>query len=95
MSAFLSVTVRVKNPEKLKQYISLVPATIAAHGGEKTSRGKVKKTLAGSADYQIAAVFRFPSLEAIEGWYASPEYQKLIPLREESAEFNIIVLEEF
>jgi len=95
MSAFLSVTVRVKNPEKLQQYISQVPATIAAHGGEKVSRGKVVKTLAGSAEYQIAAVFRFPSLDALEGWYGSPEYQNLIALREESAEMNIIALQEF
>ena len=95
MSVFLSVTVKVKNPEKLKEYISQVPATIAAHGGEKVSRGKVVKTLAGDADYQIAAVFRFPSLEVLEGWYASAEYQKLIALRQEAADMNIIVLNEF
>ena len=95
MSAFLSVTVRVKDPEKLKTYISQVPATIAAHGGEKVSRGKVTKTLAGSADYQIAAVFRFPTMDALDRWFTSPEYQALISLREEAAEMNIIALTEF
>lgn len=95
MSVFLSVTIKVKNQQKLKQYIGQVPATIAAHGGEKVSRGKVAKVFAGSADYQMSAVFRFPSMEAIEGWYSSPEYQKLVPLREESADMNIIVLNEF
>ena len=95
MSAFLSVTVKVKNQEKLKQYIGQVPATIAAHGGEKVSRGKVAKVLAGEADYQICAVFRFPSVDAIDGWYNSSEYQKLISLREEASEMTILVLNEF
>ena len=95
MSVFLSATVKVKNPEKLKEYISQVPATIAAHGGEKVSRGRVNKVLAGDIEHQIAAVFRFPSLEAVETWYASEEYQKLIPIREEGAQMNIVVLDEF
>ena len=95
MSVFLSVTIRVKDPAKLKEYISQVPATIAAHGGEKVSRGKVAKTLAGNADYQMAAVFRFPTMDALDGWFASPEYQALISLREEAAEMNIIALNEF
>ena len=95
MAAFISVTVRVKDPEKFKKYITLAPATIALHGGEMVSRGRVAKPLAGAADYHLAAVFRFPSLEAVDKWYDSPEYRKLIPLREESAEMNIIALDEF
>ena len=95
MAAFLSVTVRVKDPEKFKKYITLAPATISAHGGEMISRGKVVESLAGSADHQIAAVFRFSSLDAIKNWYASAEYQKLIALRDESAEMNIIALDAF
>ena len=95
MSVLLSVTVKVKNPEKLKQYISQATATIAAHGGEKVSRGKVLKTLAGNADYQLAVVFRFSDLETLEGWYASPEYQKLIALRDESADMTIVALNPF
>ena len=95
MSAFLSVTIRVKDQAKLKEYISQVPATIAAHGGEKVSRGKVAKTLSGDVNYQLAAVFRFPTTEAIDNWYASSEYQALVSLREEAADMNIVVLAEF
>jgi uncharacterized protein (DUF1330 family) len=95
MSAYVTATVKVKNQEKLKQYIAAVPATIAAHGGEMISRGKVSKVLAGAADYQICAAFRFPTMEVLEGWYNSPEYQELIALRDEGAEVNIIALNEF
>ena len=95
MSAFLSVTIRVKDQEKLKNYISQVPATIAAHGGEKVSRGKVVKTFAGETKHQLAAVFRFPDVEAIDRWHDSPEYQALVSLREEAADMHIVVLAEF
>ena len=81
MAAFLSVTIHVKDQVKLKQYISQVPATIAKHGGVKVSRGKVKNVLNGEAPYQLAAVFRFPSMDALDAWYASDEYQALISLR--------------
>ena len=95
MAAFLSVTIHVKDQVKLKQYISQVPATIAKHGGVKVSRGKVKNVLNGEAPYQLAAVFRFPNMDALDAWYASDEYQALISLREESADMNIVALEEF
>ena len=93
--ALLSATVQVKNPEKLQQYISQVPATMQPFGAKMVARGKVQKTLTGEAVHQIEAVFEFPSVEAIEKWYASDAYQALIPVREEGAKMNISILESF
>ena len=36
------------------------------------------------------AVVKFPDLEKLEGWYASPEYQALIALRDEACDMNIM-----
>ena len=95
MSALLSVTIKVKNPEKFKEYISQVPATMAPHGGEKIGRGKLAKTLVGDVAHHMEALFQFPSTDALDQWYNSSEYQALAPLRDESAEMTLAVLESF
>ena len=93
--AILSVTIQVKNPERLKEYVSQVPATMKPFGAKMLARGKVQTILNGEFQHQIEAVFEFPSKEAIENWFASDAYQALIPIREEAAYMNIAILESF
>ena len=93
MSALLSVTIQVKNPAKLQEYISQVPATMEAHGSRIIGRGKLSKVLHGDFPHQMEAYFEFPSSEAIDAWFNSDAYQALIGLREEAAHMNIAVLE--
>ena len=93
--AILSVTIQVKNPEKLQEYVSQVPMTMQPFGAKMLARGKVQKMLNGALTHQIEAVFEFPSTEAIENWFASDAYQALIPIREEAAHMNIAILESF
>ncbi len=86
MSALLSVTITVKDPEKLKSYISKVPATMAPHGA---------KMLNGTAAHQLEAVFEFPSEDAIDTWFNSDAYQSIVAIREEAAHMNIAVVNPF
>ena len=95
MSALLSVTIKVKNPEKLKEYVSQVPATMAPHGAKMLGRGKVAQLLNGALEHQIEALFEFPDADAISAWYASDAYQALVPVREEAAHMDIAILESF
>jgi len=41
----------------------------------------------------MLVVVKFPSSEALSGWYASDEYQALVPLREEAADMTIVSYE--
>lgn len=95
MPTYLSAIVTVKNPEKLKSYISQVPATMAPFGAKLVCRGKVAKSLSGEGKHQIEAVFEFESAEVIEQWYQSDAYKALIPVREEGASMTISILEGF
>ena len=95
MSALLSATVQVKNPEKLKSYISQVPATMAPHGAKMLSRGKIAKVLNGEVAHQMEAVFEFPSENAIDAWFNSDAYQAIVAIREEAAHMNISILHPF
>ena len=95
MSALLSVTITVKDPEKLKNYISKVPSTMAPHGAKMLSRGKVGKVLNGKIAHQMEVVFEFPSEDAIDAWFNSDAYQAIVSIREEAAHMTISVLHPF
>ena len=95
MSALLSVTVTIKDPEKLKNYISQVPATMAPHGAKMVARGKVAKALNGEVAHQMEALFEFPSEDAIDAWFNSDAYQAIVAIREEAAHMDILVLHPF
>ncbi len=69
MASLMSATVQVKDPEKLKVYVSQVGATMAPHGGKMVARGKVAKQISGEVKHQIEALFEFPSADAIDAWY--------------------------
>ena len=93
MPAYASATVTVKDPEKLKVYLSQLPTTLAPFGGKLVCRGKVNKVLVGQANFQIQAVFEFADVQTAEAWYDSPAYQALIPNRDEALDGTIVVLE--
>ena len=95
MATLMSATVQVKDPEKLKIYVSQVGATMAPHGGKMVARGKVSKQLSGEVKHQIEALFEFPSAEAVDAWYESDAYQALIPNRDEAAYVTAVVLDTF
>ena len=95
MATLMSATVRVKDPQKLKVYVSQVGATMAPHGGKMVARGKVAKQLNGEVKHQIEALFEFPSADAVDAWYESDAYRALIPNRDEAAHVTIVVLDTF
>lgn len=94
MSASVVVHVEVKDPAKFQEYAAKAPATVAAHQGEFTVRGKVAEVFCGRHSHKQAVVIRFPSVEAARAWYNSPEYQALIPNRDAAADMTFICLEE-
>ena len=95
MSALLSVTIRIKDPARLKDYISQVPPTMAPFGAKMLSRGKIAKNLLGERGHQMEAVFEFPDAGALEGWYKSDAYQALASLRDEVCDMTLAVVEPF
>ena len=93
MTAYVVGHITVKDPQKWQEYRGMVPATLAAWGGEVVLRGRRVAVLAGEHAHQDAVAIRFPDLNAITGWYSSAAYQALIPLREEAAEMVLICYE--
>ena len=91
--AYIVGHITVKNAEKWTEYRNQVPATLEPWGAELVLRGKLVATLAGIHPHSDIVVIRFPDKEAVNGWYSSPAYQALIPLREQAAEMVVLVYE--
>jgi uncharacterized protein (DUF1330 family) len=49
--------------------------------------------LDGDWPFPRSVVFEFASREAAEGWYHSPAYQKLVPLRLKASRGNFIIVD--
>jgi uncharacterized protein (DUF1330 family) len=93
MAAYVIGHITIKDPEKWMEYRAKVPATLAQWGGELILRGRRVAVLSGEHPYTDTVVIRFPDTEAIAGWYGSPGYQALIPLREQAAKMVLISYE--
>ena len=90
MSALMIATITIKNPEKFQHYLAKTQEVAAPYGAELLFRGKVDQTLTGEGtDHGLAVIVKFPSLEQINEWYRSDEYQPLIALRDEGADMKM------
>ena len=85
--------ITVKDPDKWAEYRSRVPATLEKWGGELLFRGNRVAVLAGEHAFADTVVLRFPDVDALHGWFNSPGYQALIPLREQAADVVLVAYE--
>jgi uncharacterized protein (DUF1330 family) len=93
MKAFVVAAETVKDEFLFSEYRKAVPATVEAFGGKFIVRGGALKLLEGEWPHPRLVIIEFPSREAAEGWYASPEYQKIIGLRHNSSAGNLVIVE--
>jgi len=93
MAAYVIGDITIKDAEKWIEYCSKVPATLAQWGGEVVFRGRRVAVLCGEHRHTDAVVIRFPDTKAASGWYGSPAYQALIPLRQQAADIVLISYE--
>ncbi len=86
-------TPRPDKAETLKQYQQAAGAVVQRHGGSAVARGSGLESLKGGNQWKVGIVIRFPDLAAVHAWYNDPDYQKVIPLRDEaydnSLEINV------
>lgn len=91
--AFVIGHISVKDGDSWDAYRAQVPSTLAPWRGDLLVRGRQVAALSGSSPFTDTVVIRFPDTAALEGWYRSPAYQALIPLRERAAEVMLIAYE--
>lgn len=97
MAAYQVAIVKITDPTPgFKEYVQKSAALLAKHGAEYVIRGPAQAVLEGEyLTGRSVIVSKWPSMEAIDAFYNSDEYQKEIkPLREGSGIYDVASYEE-
>jgi uncharacterized protein (DUF1330 family) len=93
MKAYVIAVEAVHDEAMFAEYREQVPGTLVPFGGQFIARGGKWTTLEGQWQHPRTVVIEFPTREAAEAWYESPDYQKIIGLRHKSSNGNLIILD--
>jgi uncharacterized protein (DUF1330 family) len=93
MPAYLYGNIEVTRLDLYEEYRREVPALIAAHGGRYLVRGGAVSVLEGSAVPQRQVILEFPDMAHLQAFYTSPEYQRLIKIRQSASSGTLFAIE--
>ncbi|WP_454814962.1 DUF1330 domain-containing protein [Labrys neptuniae] len=90
MSAYVISDVVPQDVEAWNAYVWLAPATIEKYGGRYLARGGSVQNMEGNWSPRLIVLVEFPDREAVEAWYASPEYAEALNFRGKALSRNLI-----
>jgi uncharacterized protein (DUF1330 family) len=93
MAAYIYGNIEITQPELYEEYRREVPALIAAHGGRYLVRGGAVSVLEGSGVPQRQVILEFPDMAHLQAFYHSPEYQRLVAIRQRAASGTLFAIE--
>ncbi|HQZ40899.1 MAG TPA: DUF1330 domain-containing protein [Vicinamibacterales bacterium] len=91
--AYLLVQADVTHQDRYAEYAKVAPDIVQKYGGRYLARGGRSVTLEGPPARGRVVVIEFPSVEAAERFYASPEYSQARKLREGAADVQFVIVE--
>jgi uncharacterized protein (DUF1330 family) len=74
-----------------KEYVPPAQKSVKDHGGEYVAAGAGTQ-IAGSLPAGPVVIIRWESMEALQGWRNSPEFQAALKIGEKYARFNIVAV---
>lgn len=81
MPAYVIADTEILDAEGFKEYAAQVPQTLQPYGGRFRVRGGAPDTVEGDFRPNRIVVLEFPDMPSAKAWYASPAYQRILPLR--------------
>jgi len=91
--AYMVVDARSSDPERMVEYRRLAQIAVEAFGGRYLVRGAAYTTLEGGWQPQRVVVLEFPSMEAAQQFYDSPEYVAARTARAGVSDFDMLLVE--
>jgi uncharacterized protein (DUF1330 family) len=74
-----------------KEYVSPAQKSVKDYGGEYVAAGPGTQ-VAGSLPHGPVVILRWESMEALQAWHNSPEFQAALKIGERYAKFNIVAV---
>ena len=94
MPAYMISHVTVTDKEKFQSYLANTRSVAAKYGARPVAIGAQPKMLNGEGDgHQMVFVIEFESMERLDAWHSSDEYQALVSLREEGSDQHMVAYE--
>jgi uncharacterized protein (DUF1330 family) len=93
MAAYVITYLEVTDPQAFQAYRQAAGPTFAPYGGKPIVVDGSFDVLEGMVQPRSVVVVEFESMEQARRWYASPEYAKTIPLRQQAANASLILVE--
>lgn len=91
--AYLLVQADITDADQYQHYAKVSPGIIAQYGGTYLARAGRTVTAEGPAAKSRVVVIEFPSFEAAERFYNSPEYTEARRLRANAAAAQFVIVE--
>jgi uncharacterized protein (DUF1330 family) len=84
---------KVLDPAGYLEYCKKVPAMVNRAGGKYLARCNDPVPLEGGWHPEKMVIIEFSSRKEFDGWWNSPEYREIAPLRERSALARTVIIE--
>lgn len=91
MTALMIVYARIDDVDAFVPYVEAVQPLIARWGGRMVGRGVPPVILEGDWPWHTVGVLEFPSMEAAQEFWHSPEYGDVKTLRAGISEFQVVL----
>lgn len=93
MSAFAIAQLRkIRMGADIEAYLRGIDVTLAPYGGRFRVHGAPLERREGAWPEGDLVLIEFASLAHARGWYASSEYQALVPLRTRNSEGDVVIV---
>jgi uncharacterized protein (DUF1330 family) len=93
VAAYIVAQLKVHDPAMFQRYREAVTPLIDRFGGRYRVRGGELEVLEGDWPLPRLVIIEFQSQDAARLFYESPEYQQILPLRQESARGTVAIVE--
>ncbi|MGH6969017.1 MAG: DUF1330 domain-containing protein [Stellaceae bacterium] len=92
MTAYIVAEIDVANAGGYEPYKKMASESIQRHGGKFLARGGRTVSLEGEKPKRVVVV-EFPSVEAAEEFYRSPDYQAAAKVRQKVSTGRLYIVE--
>ena len=92
MPAYVVADVTRTDLERARRYSELAGVSVERHGGRFLARGEEITVLEGAWDPERLVIIEFPSVEAAQAWYESPDYREAREAREGAGTWEMVVI---
>jgi uncharacterized protein (DUF1330 family) len=85
MAVYGILDIEIRDMERYREYMRRAESLVEAAGGRYLVRGGPHKIVEGGWFPRRLVILEFPTMDALEDFYLSPDYQSLKILRQQSS----------